>query len=316
MKTVIPVGISSCLLGNEVRYDGGHKRDRYVTDTLSRYFRFVAVCPEVECGLSVPREAMRLVGHPEGPRLRTIRSGVDYTSQMLAFCREKVEALDGEDLCGFIFKSDSPSSGLYRVKIYDDKGNSVRNGRGLFASAVAERFPLLPLEEEGRLHDARLRENFIERVFSYHRWKQFKGDGPGYRELIAFHTNEKLLLMSHSPRHYAVMGRLVAGGKAYDRVALLAQYEGQFMEALAVPSSVKKNVNVLQHVMGYFRDYLSADEKAELLELIRNYADSLVPLTVPLTLINHYVRKYDVDYLKEQVYLSPHPAELMLRNHV
>ena len=313
----IKVGVSSCLLGNTVRYDGGHKRDRYITDTLSRYFQFVPVCPEVESGMTVPREAMRLVGEIERPRLLTVRSGMDHTERMEEFCRRKIDELKKEDLCGFIFKSDSPSSGLFRVKVYTPAGqNSVRKGRGLFASAVAENFPLLPLEEEGRLHDAALRENFIERVFSFRRWKDFLLESPDYKKLIRFHTRQKLLLLAHSPRHYAVLGKLVAGGKSLPPGQLLSRYEEGFLEALKNFATVRKNTNVLHHLMGYFKTHLTRDEKAELLEVIKDYSSSLVPLTVPLTLINHYVRKYHVAYLKKQVYLHPHPAELMLRNHV
>ena len=316
MGSIISVGVSSCLLGNLVRYDGGHKRDRYVTETLSNYFRFVPVCPEVECGLSVPREAMRLVGDASDPRLITFRSGVDYTEQMKNFCERKMSELEKEDLCGFIFKKDSPSSGLYRVKIYHPSGNAVRKGRGLFASAVANFFPLLPLEEEGRLQDAHLRENFIEKVFSYKRWKDFMQSNPDYKKLIIFHTRQKLLIMAHSPKHYSSLGKLVAQGKETSKDQLLFTYEKLFMEALSVFSTIKKNTNVLYHIMGYFKSNLTRDEKAELLEIIGDYSRSLVPLTVPLTLINHYVRKYEVSYLKNQVYLSPHPSELMLRNHV
>jgi len=317
MESKIKIGVSSCLLGNLVRYDGGHKRNRYITDTLSKYFRFVPVCPEVECGLPVPREAMRLVGNSENPRLVTVRSHQDHTEKMQEFCAGKVDQLKKEELCGFIFKKDSPSSGLYRVKVYSPSGqNSIRNGRGLFASAVAENFPLLPLEEEGRLNDFPLRENFIERVFSYRRWKDFLEDSPDYKKLIDFHTGQKLLIMAHSPRHYSFLGKLVAHGKKQPREQLLTTYEKSYMEALSSFSTVKKNVNVLLHIMGHFKSYITPDEKKELREVIWEYRNFLAPLTVPLTLINHYVRKYNISYLKKQSYLSPHPSELMLRNHV
>jgi len=316
MNLAISVGVSSCLLGNPVRYDGGHKRDRYVTDTLGRYFRFVPVCPEMECGLPVPREAMRLIGDVDNPQLVTNRTGVDHTALMKAFCTRKVGELENEDLCGFIFKRASPSSGLYRVKLYHPAGHAQKNGRGLFAAAVVKHFPYLPVEEEGRLHDAILRENFIEKVFSYRRWKEFLQDKPDYKKLIRFHTRQKLLIMAHSPQHYAALGKLVAEGKKKPGDQLLAMYEERFMEALSIFSTVKKNKNVLHHIMGYFKADLTRDEKAELLEVIGGYGKSLVPLTVPLTLVNHYVRKYDVSYLKSQFYLAPHPAELMLRNHV
>lgn len=317
MDTEIVIGVSSCLLGNPVRYDGGHKRDTYITDTLSKYFRFMPVCPEVECGLPVPREAMRLVGDVEKPRLLTNRSGQDHTEQMQQFCNNRVEKFKDEELCGFIFKKDSPSSGLFRVKVYHSSGqSSIKEGRGIFAKTMAEYFPLLPMEEEGRLHDLIIRENFIEHIFSYKRWRDFLKDSPDYKKLILFHTNQKLHIMAHSPVHYDLLGRMVASGKNQIKEELLGRYEILYMEALSNFSSIKKHTNVLQHIMGYFKNYITSDEKQELLELIWDYNKALVPLTVPLTLINHYVRKYGIVYLSKQVYLFPHPSELMLRNHV
>ncbi len=314
MTDSIKIGVSSCLLGEHVRYDGGHKHDRYITDTLGSYFSFVPVCPEVGCGLPIPRESMRLEGDPANPRLMTGRSRIDLTEQMLVFCTAKVQELEREDLCGFIFKKDSPSSGLFRVKVYNN-GMPAKNGRGLFAAAVARHFPLLPMEEEGRLNDPALRENFIERVFSYRRWKDFLSSGPTRGRLVEFHTVHKLLMMAHSPEIYRAMGSLVAHGKELPLPEMLRAYEELFMKGLALHATAKKNTNVLQHMMGYFKKQLSAEEKSELLEVIGQYHGGLTPLLVPLTLLRHYVRKYDQQYLKEQIYLSPHPAQLMLRNH-
>jgi len=312
---VIKVGVSSCLLGEKVRYDGGHKHDHYITDTLGRFFNFVPVCPEVGCGLPIPREAMRLEGNPETPRLLTNKSRIDLTEQMLEFCRRVVEELEIEDLCGFIFKKDSPSSGLFRVKVYNN-GVPAKTGRGLFADAVVRHFPLLPVEEEGRLYDMNIRENFIERIFAFRRWKDFllgKGD---MGELVEFHTAHKLQLMAHSPKIYREMGKLVAEGKSMGHTQLLDRYQVLFMGALALHATSKKNTDVLSHVMGYFKQELSREEKAELLEIISQYHDGLIPLVVPITLLRHYVNKYDQQYLKKQFYLNPHPLELMLRNHV
>ncbi len=316
MEQPILVGVSSCLLGNPVRYDGGHKRDRYITDVLADYFNFVPVCPEVECGLPVPRETMRLVGDPEQPRLVTSKSNVDHTAKMKNFCTEKIKHLENENLCAFIFKKDSPSSGLHRVKVYGSSKQAPKRGRGLFAAALVNKFPLLPVEEEGRLHDNSLRENFIEQVFCYRRWKDFLGNQPDYKKLIVFHTRHKLQLMSHSPKHLSKMGKLVASGKHLPQQELINQYQASLMEALSLKATIKKDVNVLHHIMGHFKKHIAADEKAELLEIINNYGRSIVPLIVPLTLITHYVRKYDISYLQDQSYLEPHPAELMLRNHV
>lgn len=315
MTSSIKLGISSCLLGEHVRYDGGHKHDHYITDTLGAYFSFVPVCPEVGCGMPIPREAMRLEGDPDHPRLMTGKSRIDKTEQMLAYCQSKVNELEGEDLCGFIFKKDSPSSGLFRVKVYNN-GAAVKNGRGLFAAAVANHFPLLPMEEEGRLNDPAIRENFIERVFSYRRWKDFLADAPNLGKLVEFHTAQKLLMMAHSPQIYRELGVAVAHASGRKLSDLLRQYEELFMKGLAMQATVRKNTNVLQHIMGYFKRRLSHDEKQELLEVINQYHQHLLPLVVPLTLLKHYVNKYDQQYLKGQIYLSPHPSQLMLRNHV
>ncbi|MBW6463512.1 MAG: DUF523 and DUF1722 domain-containing protein [Firmicutes bacterium] len=316
MDKKIRVGVSSCLLGNQVRYDGGHKHDRYITDILGVYFDFVPVCPEVECGLAVPRETMRLVGNAENPRLVTSKTGIDHTSRMTDFCLRKVIELEKENLSAFIFKKDSPSSGLHRVKVYNNSGMAGKTGRGLFAAAVVKANPLLPVEEEGRLNDAPLRENFIEKVFCYQRWKDFLTQKPDYKKLISFHARHKLQLMAHSTKHLSVMGKLVAAGKNTEPAELFSSYQENLVEALGLKATVKKNVNVLQHIMGYFKKQLTSDEKTELLSLIDKYSRLYLPLVVPLTLINHYIRKYEVEYLQNQTYLEPHPAELMLRNHV
>jgi uncharacterized protein YbgA (DUF1722 family)/uncharacterized protein YbbK (DUF523 family) len=315
-ETPIRVGVSACLLGEYVRYDGGHKHDRYITDTLGRFFSFLPVCPEVGCGLPVPREAMRLEGDPLNPRLMTRQSRIDRTGQMQAYCAVKLRELEDADLSGFIFKKDSPSSGLLRVKVYGPSGIPAASGSGLFAAAVARHFPLLPMEEEGRLNDPAIRENLLERVFSCRRWKDFMHGRPGLGDLAGFHSWHKLLMMSHSPRIYREMGTLVAHGSEMKREELFRRYEELLMKGMALHATASKNTNVLMHIMGYFKKELSPAEKSELLETIAQYHDRLVPLLVPLTLLKHYVRKYDQPYLKQQIYLAPHPAELMLRNHV
>lgn len=316
VNETVKIGISSCLLGENVRYDGGHKLDRFLRDTLGHYVEYVPVCPEVECGLPTPRESMRLVGDPQNPKLVTSRSGNDMTARMLRWAKQRVKELESENLSGFIFKANSPSSGMERVKVYDAKGVPHKSGVGLFARAFMEHFPLLPTEEEGRLHDAAIRENFIERIFTLKRWRKRLTDGKTPKALVAFHTQHKLLIMAHSPKILREMGKLVAAIKnvgikdAYDRYLCL------LMEALKLKATVKKNVNVLQHMMGYFKRDLSPDEKRELLEVIETYHSGYAPLIVPITLLKHYVRKYNQDYLKQQVYLNPHPVELMLRTHV
>jgi len=315
-KKEIRLGISSCLLGEKVRYDGGHKLDHYLKNTLGPFIQWVPVCPEVEIGLTVPREAMRLVGTPESSRLVTKRAGVDYTNIMVRWTKKKVQELDQEKVCGFVFKSRSPSSGMKGVTLYNPSGIPSTRGVGIFAKAVMDKFPLLPVEDDSRLQNPQLRENFIERIFVYKRWKEFEQKGGYLRDLITFHTNHKLLILSHSPRHYTALGDLVANAKKYQPEDLHAHYLKTLMEGFRLLATCKKNTNVLIHIAGYFKKLLSGDEKKELTELIQGYHQELIPLIVPIVLIMHYVRKYDQPYLKSQYYLHPHPIELMLRNHV
>jgi len=315
MDEKIRLGISECLLGHQVRYDGGHKWDRFLTDTLGQYVEYVPVCPEVECGLGIPREAMHLVGSPESPRLVTIRSGVDMTDRMLSWAEKRVAELEKEALCGFIFKSDSPSSGMERVKVYSEKGMPEKKGVGLFARAFMEHFPLIPVEEEGRLHDPKLRENFIESIFALKRWREVRKENMSRGNLVAFHSEHKLLVLAHSPKHQSMMGKLVAAAKTVQPRELYDRYENLLLEALKLRTTLKKNINVLQHIMGYFKEQLSKDEKQEMLEVIENYRVGYLPLIVPVTLLKHYVRKYKEPYLDRQVYLNPHPIALQLRNH-
>jgi len=316
-EPTIRLGVSTCLLGEQVRYDGGHKLDRYLVNTLGLYVEWVPVCPEVEIGLPTPRESMRLVGDPEAPRLIAPKSGRDYTETMQSWARERLEELAAVKLHGFIFKKDSPSSGLFRVRVYDQNGMPRRIGTGIFPREVINRLPLLPLEEEGRLHDMRLRENFIERVFVYYRWTRLLEEDPTPGGLVRFHTAHKLTLMAHSPSHYQEMGRLVAQAGSLPWEELVETYGRLLMEGLGVLGTPGKHTNVLQHLMGFLKDVLSKEDKAELLGLIEDYRQGLVPLIVPLTLLQHHLRRHPVpDWVHQQVYLDPYPKELMLRNHV
>ncbi len=316
MERIIKLGISSCLLGERVRWDGAHKLDRYLTDTLGKFVKYVPVCPEVECGFGIPREPFRQVGDPDSPRLITSRTKIDYTDRMTEWAHRRVRELEKEDLCGFIFKSRSPSSGMERVRVYNEKGVPVKKGVGIFARAFMAHFPLIPVEEDGRLHDPILRENFIERIFAFKRWREGLEEKQSRGSLVDFHTQHKMLILSHSPEHHRLMGKLVARAKEIPLKELYEEYQGLFMEALKLKSTPKKNVNVITHILGYFKRQLTADEKQELLEIIDLYRQGTVPLIVPITLVNHYVRKYNQPYLKEQYYLHPHPLELQLRNHV
>nr|CRH04933.1 conserved protein of unknown function [Candidatus Magnetococcus massalia] len=315
----IRIGISHCLLGEEVRFDGGHKQDRYLTDTLGAFFEYLPLCPEVEAGLGIPREAMHLEGEADAPRLISIRTQRDLTEPLRQWSQQAVARLRGERLSGFIFKSRSPSCGMERVKLYHEHGSNGPQGtkrqqtRGLFAAAFMHHFPLIPVEEEGRLHDAAIRENFIERVFVYHRWLVLMAQGVGAAELVDFHTRHKFLIMAHDRQAMKQLGQLVAEDSALEE--RLVRYVQGLMQALAKQATVKRQVDVLMHLMGFFKKKLTTDEKAELLEQFEHYRQQRVPLIVPITLINHYVRKFQVDYLADQWYLKPHPMELKLRNH-
>jgi uncharacterized protein YbgA (DUF1722 family)/uncharacterized protein YbbK (DUF523 family) len=312
----IRIGISSCLLGHKVRYDGGHKKDSLVTGALSKFMTFVPVCPEVEVGMPVPRPAVRLIRLGGQVHLVDPRHDVDHTEAMISWSDAKARELAKLDLSGYILKKDSPSCGMERVKVYSEKGPGVRDGVGLFAQALLRRLPLLPVEEEGRLNDAPLRENFIERVFAYRRLRSFLAARWTVGDLVRFHTAEKLHLLAHEPKSYRALGQLVAKAKQLPRAEVESRYSETYMHSLRVPATKGKNANVLTHMAGYLKDLLGREEKAELHELIADYRRGLVPLVVPLTLLRHYVRRHGSAYLEGQAYLEPHPKELMLRNHV
>jgi len=310
------IGVSACLLGEKVRFDAGHKRDRFLTDLFGKFVDWVAVCPEMEVGMGVPRETVRLVGTPGDPKMIAEKSGRDWTAAMQKFSSKRVTQLTGLELSGYIFKKSSPSCGMERVKLYDKGGPPSRLGRGLFAAAVMQRLPLLPVEEEGRLNDLGLRENFIERVFAYRRWQDILGATRSVNALIEFHTRHKFFLLAHSERHYRQLGRIVAQANKSTLAQAYLDYGQMFMEGLAHHATPKTHTNVLDHMMGYFSKELSAPERQELLGLIHDYRHQLIPLIVPITLIRHYTKKYSIGYLEGQVYLEPSPKELMLRNHV
>ena len=314
--TVIRIGISACLLGRKVRYDGGHKRDDFLVETFGPLVHWVPFCPEVELGLGTPRETLRLVRAADGVRMTMPKSGRDFTDEMQTFARKRVAAMRPTDLCGFVLKKDSPSCGMERVKVYDSHGSPSRTGVGLFARALMDRFPDLPVEEEGRLCDPVLRDNFVERVFAYRRLRTLLDGRWTLGGLVNFHAAHKLLLMAHSPAGYTSLGRMVARAKGTARRELEETYESSFMAALKKIATRRLHTNVLQHVAGYFKKCLDGPAKEELHSVIAEYHRGLVPLIVPITLIRHHVRTCGVEYLAGQAYLDPHPRELMLRNHV
>lgn len=314
------IGISTCLLGEEVRHDGGHKRDPYLVETLGRMVEWVPVCPEVEIGLGTPREPIRLVRDPkELDSVRLVsRSGVELSKRMQRYARTRTRELARDNLSGYIVKKDSPSCGMARVKVWNanDKSASTRNGRGIFTAELLRQYPNMPVEEEGRLHDPSLRENFFERIFAYQSLRTLFSGRWTNGDVVRFHTNHKLTLMAHSLPRYRELGRLVADVKAISRAEFSRRYEDEFMTAMTTLATTARHTNVLMHALGHFKRHLDNPSRSELLTVVGDYKQRLVPRIVPLTLIRHHAKILDVSYLLGQTYLNPHPKELALLNHV
>ncbi|UCH83116.1 MAG: DUF1722 domain-containing protein [Candidatus Latescibacterota bacterium] len=310
------LGVSSCLLGEEVRYDGGHCRNRFVVDTLGRWFEWVPVCPEMELGMGTPRPTIRLQEDGAVVRLVAPQTGEDFTRRMTAFSKKRIRQLAKSDLDGYILKKGSPSCGTERIPVYGPKGVLRRNGVGLFADALSNQWPALPIEHEGRLNDAGLRENFIERVFCRNRWRTLKRRGLTRGRLVAFHTAHKFLLQAHNEAGYRRLGKLVASAGTVSDRELFASYEDGLQKVMKTRATKKKHVNVLHHALGFLKRDLDSRDKREILTSIGDYGAGLLPLIVPLTLLRYNIRKHDIGYLQGQLYFDPHPKELMLRNHV
>ena len=316
------IGISRCLLGEEVRHDGGHKLDPFLVSTFGRFVEWVPVCPEIEVGMGTPREPIQLVVSQDGVpsdgqtvRLVGVKSHTDWTTRMTTFAASRVRELKVADLAGYVLKKDSPSCGLERVRVHDD-GHVTRTGRGLFAEALVRELPNLPVEEEGRLNDPALRENFVERVFAYQRLRALFSGRWTIRQLVVFHSMHKLQLLSHSRQGYAELGRLVAGAIKHPRRDLSTTYQRLFMTTLARMATPGRHSDVMMHVAGHLKRLIQPGDRDELLAAIHDHRHGVVPLVVPITLLRHHVRRHDVGYLKDQTYLEPHPRELGLRNHV
>ena len=325
------LGVSSCLLGRNVRYDGGHKRDSFLMETLNPYVEWVQACPEVDIGLGTPRPPIRLEraskrgasgeeGTGGGVRLVMPDSGEDLTDRMNEYAERKVEKLREKRLAGYILKSQSPSCGMERVRLYDENGVPARDGVGLYAAVLMRRMPTLPTEEEGRLNDPRLRENFITRIFARGRWLELEAEGLTMHSLTSFHARHKYLLMSRDPEGAKKLGRLLGSAGAISSDSQMAElgaaYEAGFSDTLARLPSRGRHTNVLQHLAGYVSDRIDDGDRAELSEAIHGYRAGLVPLIVPVTLLRHHIRRLEIEYLVDQVYLRPHPHEMMLLNHV
>jgi uncharacterized protein YbgA (DUF1722 family)/uncharacterized protein YbbK (DUF523 family) len=308
------IGISACLLGHQVRYDGGHKRDGFIADTLQEYIEYLPLCPETGIGLGVPRPTIRLVGEPDNPRLLGVADpSSDFTLQMHAYSLQQTTRLG--HLSGYILKKDSPSCGMSRVKVYSKQGtHAQRKGSGIFAKLLMEQLPHMPVEEEGRLNDAVLRENFINRIYVYHRWHQLRQQGFTAAKLIAFHTDHKYLVMAHSQAAYQRLGRLLSNlpGASLDKIA--TTYIEELMQTLKRRVTRSRHVNVLQHIMGYLKKSITTDDKRELVNCIEAYRRQETPLVVPMTLLKHYFRLHPDSYMSRQIYLQPHPEQLGLRN--
>lgn len=312
----VRIGISACLLGQEVRYNGGHKKDSFLTDTFGRYVEWVAVCPEVELGMGTPRPPIRLERIGGGVRLIMPSTGGDYTDAMREYAERRVAALREMELDGYVLKKDSPSCGMERVKVYNGP-SAVKEGRGLFAEVLISRMPDLPVEEEGRLNDPLLRESFVTRVFVHRRWREGEKAGWSRASLMGFHERHKFLLMARNQAGMRRLGRrLGESDRRQPAGELAAAYREGLTRILRRPATRRGHTNVLHHLAGYVSDRIEREDRAELAETIERYRLGLVPLVVPLTLLRHYVRRLGVEYLREQVYLDPHPHELMLLNHV
>lgn len=313
--TLIPLGISACLMGEQVRHNGSHKKDAYITGTLSQYFEFTTFCPEVGIGLGTPRPAIRLIASDKGVRAVGSRdSSLDVTDKLVSYSRSVFDQI--ATFSGFILKRASPSCGMERVKVYNQKNMPSPVGSGLFAAEVMKQFPLLPIEEEGRLGDPNLRENFIQRVFIYHRWRTEYAASITVQKLTEFHARHKLIFMSHDQNLSRQLGKIAASANPENLESVASDYIALVMKTLKIVATRKNHVNVLQHIQGYLKKQLAADDKKELVDVIAQYHQGDVPLIVPLTLFSHHFRKSPNAYIEQSWYLRPYPAELQLRNRL
>lgn len=310
----LPIGVSRCLLGDEVRYDGGHKRSRYMTDVLGDYFSWRPVCPEVEAGMGTPRPAIRLVQTDSSLRVLG-KDDMDFTDALSRVADARIPGLRAEKIRGFIFKKDSPSCGMERVRLYH-KGGVSRTGVGAFAARIAAEWPNLPVEEEGRLNDKRLRENFIERVFTYDRWRTFVENQPTTSGLMTFHAQHKYLFLAHNQAECRRLGKFIAQAAKEDFKATLETYETRIMALMRRLTSVKKQINTLQHLLGFVKNDLSSEDKADFLGILDQYRNGIVPLITPLLLLRIHLKKGNSEWAKAQIYLSPYPEQLALRSHL
>lgn len=309
------IAVSACLLGEKIRYDGGHKYDRFITDELGVYVSYLPFCPE-NLAYGTPRPSIRLLQTLGGYRVHTNQDARDVTESLQEANRQELSRLKNETLCGIIFKSKSPSCGLNSCKVYLENGFCEGKDDGLFAALCREHFPLLPMEEEERLQNPLLREHFVMQLFAYARFEAFKTSSPAMGDLVRFHTLHKFLLQAKNETLYRELGNIVANRSALPLHTVLSLYEVGFKSAIAKKSSIRRNRNVLEHMAGFFKEHLSTSEKSILHKHIRDYADTIVPLIVPLSTIRLYAQKYETAYLLEQAFLDPYPKALALRSHL
>ncbi|MCR8921308.1 DUF523 and DUF1722 domain-containing protein [Dasania sp. GY-MA-18] len=316
ISTTIQVGLSACLAGQEVRYNGGHSQSKLCLHTLAQYFEFKTFCPEVAAGFGTPRPTMRLTGDPANPRLQfSDDSQQDLTQQLNQGFSDKLAQF--KDFDGYILMKNSPSCGLERIKIYQANGYPHKQrGQGLFTAALIKRYPLLPVEEEGRLHDPHLKENFILRVYAHHYFKQEVLSAPDHHALIQFHSRYKYILMAHNQELYRELGRILSNAQESEINALSQQYLKLFMQALSKPASHKNHSNTLLHILGYLKKTVPSEARQNIAEVIHKYRQNQLPLSTPITLLKHYIEQYGTDYIKSQRYFEPYPEALCLANHL
>jgi uncharacterized protein YbgA (DUF1722 family)/uncharacterized protein YbbK (DUF523 family) len=311
-KPDIQIGISSCLLGHNVRFDGGHKRHSYIEATLGQYFRFVPFCPETEIGLGIPREPIRLQMADNGVRCVGVKNSLLDVTERLHDCAERQRQWHA-GLCGYILKKDSPSCGMERVKLY--KNNMPeRVGQGIYAARMMKNFPHLPVEEEGRLGDPQLRENFIQRVYVLYRWKKMLSENHSVNGLTNFHARHKLIAMSHDQNDSRELGRLAASASQDNLAEVTENYLTLLMSTLKKIATRRNHVNVLQHIQGYLKTQLDKQDKEELTQTIERYRRGELPLIVPITLLGHHFRRHPDPWINDSFYMEPHPQELSLLN--
>ena len=314
----ITLGISACLMGEKVRYNGGHKRSSFCMNQLTDFFHFQPVCPEVAIGLGVPREPIRLVGEMGKDQVRVVGTDspeLDVTDQLETYGREK--AMEMTDISGYILMQKSPSCGMERVKVYHENGSPLgASAPGAYARTFIESKPLLPVEEEGRLHDPVLRDNFFTRVYAYHRWQSDVVADPSYKAVVDFHSIQKYTIMAHNPQDYTALGRIVAEGGKKPLDELLAEYFTAFMESLKQRATRKSHTNTMMHILGYVKKTVDSAERNQFLKLVEEYRQGIVPLVAPITMLRHFIENHGSDYIKQQTYLEPHPSQMGLRNQL